>query len=97
VAPSKAEARRAAEALFARAGDVLHAGARVVTGRRESSETPTAARAPEQAAEQPEASIETARPAPSGDEAAARIDAARERLRARIAPPAEENPEHSGA
>jgi hypothetical protein len=84
VAPSKREARRAAEALFARAGDALTAGVQVVTGQRPRPEPATTAPA------EPAAPAEPPRPAASGEEAAARLDAARERLRANIAPPADE-------
>ena len=86
---SRAEARRAVEALFARAGDVLTAGVKAVAGQRPAA----AAKAPTEAVAEPAAGaaaspVKTPRPAPSGEAAAARLDEARERLRARIAPPA---------
>ena len=75
----RAAGRRIAEALL----DPLVRGVRVAKGRG-------AAKAG--AAVEPEASAaEPPRP-PTGEEAAARIDAARERLRATIAPPAENDP-----
>ena len=83
--------------MFARAGDALTAGVQAATGRRPRP-APAKGTAGEEAAKQtpppgePPPPGDTPRPATSGEEAAARLDAARERLRARIAPPADEDP-----
>ncbi len=79
-------ARRVAAALFGLGGDALARGARAVTGREAPARSsPLPAEAPAAAAA-PQAAV-------SAEEAVARLDAARERLRATIArPPDEEDP-----
>lgn len=86
---SRAEARLAVEALFARAGEVLTAGVKAVAGQRPAAlAKPPAQPLAEPAAAAAASPAATPRPAASGEAAAARLDEARERLRARIAPPA---------
>jgi hypothetical protein len=83
--------RRIAEALL----DPLVRGVRVVSSRGAAGATASPAAAPMPApvpAPEPAAPAEVPPEVVSGDDAAARIDAARARLRAKIAPPADDDP-----
>jgi hypothetical protein len=81
----RAAGRRIAEALL----DPLVRGVRAAKGRAAAKPVPAAVPAASPAAA---AIAEPPAPArPAGEEAAARIDAARERLRATIAPPADDD------
>jgi hypothetical protein len=102
-ADRSAQNRRITAALLELGADALALAVRATTGHRlrgpagarstpgavtQRSETVAAARAPA-------ASTASRAPPPStsGEDAAARIDAARERLRSRIAAPADEDPD----
>jgi hypothetical protein len=85
--PSKrAAGRRLAEALL----DPLVRGVRAMRGG--APDAPEAAESPAAVGPAPAPVAEAAPAGPTPDEAAARIDAARARLRARIAPPAADDP-----
>jgi hypothetical protein len=78
-------ARRVAAALLGLGGDALARGARVVTGREPGAPA-------EPALPEDPAATEAAWTV-AAEEAAARLDAARDRLRATIAPPDDEEPQ----
>lgn len=79
-------ARRVAAALFELGGDALARGARVVTGRGADAGAPEAL---DRSADAPR--DEHARRVAAAEEAAARLDAARERLRATIPTPGDDD------
>ena len=79
----RAAGRRIAEALL----DPLVRGVRAATGRGAAAASPAPVVVPE-----PSQSAEVQPQVVSGDDAAARIDAARARLRAKIAPPTDDDP-----